>query len=927
VVIGNYIGTDATGTQDRGNQGSGIFIQNGASSNRIGGTAAGERNIISGNNSSGIYITNASNNLMQGNYIGVDINGTANLGNGSTGVQLTNNSNNNTIGGTAAGAANRIAFNSQQGVLVISGAQNLIAGNEIFSSGGLGIDLFGNGVTANDAGDGDTGPNNLQNYPVLSSALIGSGVTTVTGSLNSTANTTFTLEFFSNTANDASGFGEGETFQGSTTVTTDGAGNANFTFNILVALPAGQFVSATATDPNNNTSEFAQSVQVTCASPAITAQPANQTVCAGSTATFSVTATGAVSYQWRKNGVNISGATASSYTIPAAVAGDAASYSVVVTNACGSVTSNAATLTVNPATAITTQPQNQTACLGGSATFSVTATGAGLSYQWRKGGVNIAGATASSFTIPSVAAGDAASYDVVVTGSCGAVTSSAATLTINPSTTITAQPVNQTACAGGSATFTVAASGSGALSYQWRKGGVNIPGATAANLTINPVAAGDAGSYDVVVSNSCGTVTSSAATLTVNPATAITSQPANQTVCAGSPATFSVTATGTGLSYQWRKGGVVISGATSSSFSIPSAAAGDAGNYDVVVTGSCGTVISNTASLTVNAGATITSQPTNQTVCAGSPASFSVTATGTGLSYQWRKGGVAISGATASSFTIPSAAAGDAGSYDVVITSSCGSITSNAATLTVNPATAITTQPANQSASAGQSVTFSVTASGASLTYQWRKNGSAISGATGSSYTIASVAAADAGNYDVVVAGACGAVTSNAATLTINSGCATPVVSITGPANGFIYPVGTAVNFSGSFTDASGGTHAATWTFDALTQSGVVNESAGTVSGVYTFAQAGVYQVTLTVGNSCGQQGAANLIGGLTALVVVYDPDGGFVTGGRLRARSEPDRQGQLRLRLEVQEGRQRAGRPDRVQLQCGQFQIPEHGL
>jgi len=513
-------------------------------------------------------------------------------------------------------------------------------------------------------------------------------------------------------------------------------------------------------------------ITVTAApAPVITTQPASQTVCAGSPATFSVMAANALSYQWRKGGVAIGGATGSSYTLPSASAADAANYDVVVSGICGTaVTSNAASLSVNAATAITTQPQNQTACLGGSATFSVAAAGSGLSYQWRKGGVNISGATASSFTIPSVAAGDAASYDVVVTGSCGAITSSAASLTINPSTTITAQPVNQTACAGGSATFTVAASGSGTLTYQWRKGGANISGATAASFTINPVAAGDAGSYDVVVSSSCGSATSSAATLTVNPATAITSQPANQTVCAGSPATFSVTATGTGLSYQWRKGGVAISGATASSFTIPSAAAGDAGSYDVVVTGSCGSVTSAAATLTVNAAAAITSQPANQTVCAGSLATFSVTATGAGLSYQWRKGGVAISGATSNSFSIPSAAAGDAGNYDVVVTGSCGAVTSSAATLTVNAGATITSQPTNQTVCAGSPATFSVTATGTGLSYQWRKGGVVISGATSSSFSIPSAAAGDAGNYDVVVTGSCGTVTSNTASLTVNAG-------------------------------------------------------------------------------------------------------------------------------------------------------------
>jgi hypothetical protein len=311
-------------------------------------------------------------------------------------------------------------------------------------------------------------------------------------------------------------------------------------------------------------------------------------------------ATGAnLTYQWRRNGVNILNATGASFTIAATTVGDAGSYDVVVTGTCGTVTSNAATLTVNPATAITTQPANQTVCAGQPVTFTVVATGAGLTYQWRKNGVNIAGATGSSFTIPSAAAGDAGSYDVVVMGACGTVTSAAATLTVNPATAIATQPANQTVCAGQPATFTVAATGA-VLTYQWRRNGVNIAGATGSSFTIASATAGDAGAYDVVVMGACGTVASAIATLTVNPATVITTQPANQTVCAGTSVAFTVTATGANLTYQWRKNGVNIAGATLSMFMIASAAAADAGNYDVVVTGACGTVTSAAATLTVN---------------------------------------------------------------------------------------------------------------------------------------------------------------------------------------------------------------------------------------------------------------------------------------------------------------------------------------
>ncbi len=147
------------------------------------------------------------------------------------------------------------------------------------------------------------------------------------------------------------------------------------------------------------------------------------------------------------------------------------------------VTSNAATLTVNTAPAITAQPVSLAHCAGTNATFSVTATGTGLTYQWQKGGVNIAGATNASYTINNIGAADAGSYTVVITGTCGNLTSNAATLTVNTAPAITGQPVSATQCTGTSVTFTVTATGTG-LTYQWRKNSVNIAGATNASTHI-----------------------------------------------------------------------------------------------------------------------------------------------------------------------------------------------------------------------------------------------------------------------------------------------------------------------------------------------------------------------------------------------------------------------------------------------------------
>ena len=352
--------------------------------------------------------------------------------------------------------------------------------------------------------------------------------------------------------------------------------------------------------------------------PTITTQPANQTVTAGQTATFTVVAAGTapLSYQWQKNGVNITGATSASYTTPATTTSDSGStFAVVVSNTAGTVTSATATLTVNAAPVaptITTQPANQTVTAGQTATFTVVAAGtAPLSYQWQKNGVNIAGATSASYTTPATTTSDSGStFAVVVSNTAGTVTSATATLTVNAAPvapTITTQPANQTVTAGQTATFTVVAAGTAPLSYQWQKNGVNIAGATSASYTTPATTTSDSGAtFRAVVTNSAGNATSNAATLTVNAAPVaptITTQPANQTVTAGQTATFTVVAAGTApLGYQWQKNGVNIAGATSASYTTPATTTSDSGStFAVVVNNTAGTVTSATATLTVNA--------------------------------------------------------------------------------------------------------------------------------------------------------------------------------------------------------------------------------------------------------------------------------------------------------------------------------------
>ncbi|ATC63731.1 hypothetical protein CMV30_07065 [Nibricoccus aquaticus] len=252
--------------------------------------------------------------------------------------------------------------------------------------------------------------------------------------------------------------------------------------------------------------------------PAIITQPASVSGALGQSATFTVAATGAPAptYQWKKNGTDITGATSATYTIASPVIGDAGSYTVVVTNATSAVTSSAAALTLASLPVITTQPVSISGAIGQSASFSVVATGVPApTYQWKKGGIDITGATGASYAIASPVVGDAGTYTVVVTNAAGSVTSNAATLTLGSLPAITTQPAAVSVNVGTTATFSVIASGTGPLTYQWQKNSVNISGATSTSYTINPVQTIDGASYRVVVTNALGSTTSNAATLTV----------------------------------------------------------------------------------------------------------------------------------------------------------------------------------------------------------------------------------------------------------------------------------------------------------------------------------------------------------------------------------------------------------------------------
>ncbi len=262
VVQGNFIGTDVTGLLRLGNFEEGIEVR--GPNNLIGGTAAGAGNVIADSDGDGIDLdTGATGNVIQGNFIGTDLSGAVPLGNVEDGIDIESDASDNQIGGTAAGAGNTIAFNGIRGVGIsdlVSG--NQILGNSIYGNAELGIDLAEDDVTPNDPCDGDGGDNQLQNFPVLTSVASDGSNTVFTGTLHSTANTTFIVECFANTACDPSGFGEGRTFLGRADVSTDGSCVGQISVTLPVAVALGTIITATATDPDGNTSEFSRCVEV-----------------------------------------------------------------------------------------------------------------------------------------------------------------------------------------------------------------------------------------------------------------------------------------------------------------------------------------------------------------------------------------------------------------------------------------------------------------------------------------------------------------------------------------------------------------------------------------------------------------------------------------------------------------------------------------
>ena len=515
--------------------------------------------------------------------------------------------------------------------------------------------------------------------------------------------------------------------------------------------------------------------------------------------------------QWFKDDLMLPSQTRNTLDITAVTLADAGRYWIEVRNSAGLARSDSVDVVVIPKgltpPSITAQPKSSTFTLGTAAVLSVTASSpVPMTYQWRKAGVDLPGRTLSRLEFSSITAADSGYYDVVVSNYAGSTTSSSALLSVlipGSPPNITKHPTSASVEAGTKVVFSVTASSQVAASYQWRKGGVALVGKTTNTLEISAARPADAGSYDVVVSNAYGSVTSKTATLTVvEPMLpSISTQPSGQTIFAGSRAQFYVIASGPGtLGYQWRKDGVALPGETASVLVIPLCRTSDSGAYSVAVGNEYGSVTSSEARLSVLPPITplILIQPASVQVTTGTGTTLTVEAAGRPtLTYQWRKNSVAITGATQATYSLTNLNSSKAGDYDVVVSNPYGSTTSNVATVSVRDpgiAPSITTQPSSQTVLLGNAATFSVAATGTDpLTYQWYKNAAPIANATASTYTIAATTLADAGLYSVTVTNLDGSLSSTQATLTVSEVVPIPEIS-TEPADAYVH-TGDSVSF------------------------------------------------------------------------------------------------------------------------------------
>ena len=539
----------------------------------------------------------------------------------------------------------------------------------------------------------------------------------------------------------------------------------------------------------------------------IYSQPVTSTVvCLGTaTQTISVSASGNnLSYVWYKNGVrlnnggNISGVSTNQITLSSIQATDSGYYYARIYNGCNYIATDSSRVIVNTIPVITGNPTNQSSCAGGSVALSTVSTGVALTYQWQKNGVNltnggnISGATSAVLTVSSLANTDTMMYRCIVTNACGGDTSNEAKISLGANLQILQQPISQSVCQNGTVTLYVRTNDPSA-NFTWQRNNSNLGSANNDSLTMSLFSQGLTGNYRVIINSVCGTDTSANANLTMLASPQILTQPqAILGLCGGSPIMISVTATGAGIGYQWMKNGISIPNANSASYIKSNPTLSDTGNYQVVVSGTCGTPITSTVSrVDISQPISITTQPVSSlTICSGNSSyvNLSVAATGTILGYQWYKNGVAVSnqtnvtGATGSNLQFLNSTLG-AGTYTCKVFNACDTASSTATVFSYKPAPAFASSLESKTVCAGSNVSFKINTNNVT-SYSWFIHNNTqlfdvpnkLQGTTTDSLIALGVTAIDIGgttaNIHVQISNGCAGqtLTSNTVTLTLING-------------------------------------------------------------------------------------------------------------------------------------------------------------
>jgi hypothetical protein len=786
-VIGNYLGIDASGTTAIGNS-EGVLIQGGATNTHVGGTGANAGNVMSANSYAGVAINGlgTDNNLVQGNLIGTAADGSSPMGNASFGVVIWNGANGNLIGGDVPGAANVIA-NSVMGVVVdanlVNSVNDAILGNRIFDNATLGIDLYPAGVRANDSGDGDTGPNNYQNYPVLTSARTDGTQVNLAGTLNSAANTSFRIEFFASATADASGHGEAERYLGFVNVTTNIAGNASFNTFLTAPVAVGESISATATRANAgftifyDTSEFALNRAAT----ALNSAPVN---------TLPGPQTGAEDTTLAITGLSVSDVDGNLSSVRLSVANGVLNLSLAGGAIVSSGANNSASVTLTGTqaqlnAALATLTYTGTTDFNGADTLAVLSTDAGglsdtdnlaITVNPVNDAPVLSGANALSTINEDPAVNPGTLVSALIAGQAldvdaGALSGIAVTSVDNTHGSWQYSTNNGTTWSafGSPSNANARLLAADANTYVRFVPSANWNGTVAGGLTFRAWdrSSGTAGSTADTTSNG-GTSAFSAATasagITVNP---INDAPTGLPTITGTPTedqTLSAVTSGIGdadgigaFSYQWRRDGANIAGGTGSTYTLGDADVGSGISVQVSYTDGQGTNESVTSAQTAPVAnvndapvgiPTITGTVTEDQTLTADTSSIS-DADGLGpFSYQWRRDGANISGGTGGSYTLDDADVGTQISVQVSYTDGQGTNESVTSTQTA-PVANVNDAPSGVpviTGAATEDQTLTADTSGISdadglgaFSYQWLRDGGNIAGATASTYTLVAV--------------------------------------------------------------------------------------------------------------------------------------------------------------------------------------------